>query len=275
MAAVGVGYDLGASTYSPAGRVFQVEYAGKAVENSGTVIGIRCQDGVVMGVEKLVRNKMLVTSSYRRIFTTSTNSGIAVAGLLPDGRQLVNKARDEASSYKNNFGIGIPGRVLSQRVALYVHAYTEYYWLRPFGVSALLGVYDESTLGPQLYCVDPSGECLRYYGIAVGKGSQGAKVQLEKINFDTITCKEAVIKISEIIYQLHDEVKDKPFELELSWVCDESQKKHELVPKALLDQAIAAGVQAAEDDDSDDEDDDDDDDMVDKTDKSKQDKDKA
>eukprot|EP01083_Nonionella_stella_P131653 400127_1 len=260
MAAVGVGYDLGASTYSPAGRVFQVEYAGKAVENSGTVIGIRCQDGVVMGVEKLVRNKMLVTSSYRRIFTTSTNSGIAVAGLLPDGRQLVNKARDEASSYKNNFGIGIPGRVLSQRVALYVHAYTEYYWLRPFGVSALLGVYDESTLGPQLYCVDPSGECLRYYGIAVGKGSQGAKVQLEKINFDTITCKEAVIKISEIIYQLHDEVKDKPFELELSWVCDESQKKHELVPKALLDQAIAAGVQAAEDDDSDDEDDDDDDD---------------
>merc|ERR1719516_751671 len=166
MASVGVGYDLGSSTYSPAGRVFQVEYAGKAVQNSGAVIGIRCTDGVVLGVEKLIRNKMLVTKSYRRIFTTSMNSGLAIGGLLPDGRQLVNRARDEASSYKSNFGIAIPGSVLSRRVAMYVHAYTEYWHLRPFGVSSLLAVYDDSDLGPQLYCVEPSGESLRYYGVA-------------------------------------------------------------------------------------------------------------
>eukprot|EP00486_Rosalina_sp_Unknown_P000112 CAMPEP_0201566176 /NCGR_PEP_ID=MMETSP0190_2-20130828/5762_1 /ASSEMBLY_ACC=CAM_ASM_000263 /TAXON_ID=37353 /ORGANISM="Rosalina sp." /LENGTH=265 /DNA_ID=CAMNT_0047984517 /DNA_START=75 /DNA_END=872 /DNA_ORIENTATION=- len=258
MASVGVGYDLGASTYSPAGRVFQVEYAGKAVDNSGTVIGIRCQDGVVLGVEKLIRNKMLVTNSYRRIFTTSMSSGLAIGGLLPDGRQLVNRARDEASSYKSNFGISIPGKVLSQRIALYVHAYTEYWHLRPFGVSSLLGVYDDSDLGAQLYMIEPSGECLRYFGIAVGKGSQQARVQLEKLNFDTITAKEGAIKIAEIIYQLHDEVKDKPFELELSWICDASNKKHQFVPKELLDEAIAAGKKAAEDDDSEDEDDDDD-----------------
>eukprot|EP00484_Ammonia_sp_Unknown_P030346 CAMPEP_0197035746 /NCGR_PEP_ID=MMETSP1384-20130603/13452_1 /TAXON_ID=29189 /ORGANISM="Ammonia sp." /LENGTH=264 /DNA_ID=CAMNT_0042465843 /DNA_START=68 /DNA_END=862 /DNA_ORIENTATION=- len=256
MASVGVGYDLGSSTYSPAGRVFQVEYAAKAVDSSGTVIGIRCQDGVVMGVEKLIRNKMLVTNSYRRIFTTSNNSGLAIGGLLPDGRQLVNRAREEASSYKSNFGIPIPGKVLSQRVALYVHAYTEYWHLRPFGVSSLLGVYDDSELGAQLYCIEPSGECLRYYGIAVGKGSQQARVQLEKLNFDTITCKEAAIKIAEIIYQLHDEVKDKPFELEMSWICDASQKKHQFVPQDILDQAKAAGAKAAEDEDSDDEDED-------------------
>merc|ERR1711994_664734 len=106
--------------------------------------------------------------------------------------------------------------------------------------------YDESELGPQLYLIEPSGECLRYFGIAVGKGSQAARVQLEKLNFDTITCKEAVIKIAEIIYQLHDEVKDKPFELEMSWVCDESDRKHQLVPQTVFDEAVAAGVKAAE-----------------------------
>ena len=116
-----------------------------------------------------------------------------------------------------------------------------------------MAVYDDSDLGPQLYCVEPSGECLRYFGIAVGKGSQSARVQLEKLNFDTITCKEAAIKIAEIIYQLHDEVKDKPFELELSWICDASEKKHQFVPKDILNEAVAAGVKAAEDDDSDDE----------------------
>jgi 20S proteasome subunit alpha 7 len=37
MTAIGTGYDLSASTYSPDGRLFQIEYASKAVENSGFV----------------------------------------------------------------------------------------------------------------------------------------------------------------------------------------------------------------------------------------------
>ncbi|KAA1413306.1 cytochrome P450, partial [Nocardioides humilatus] len=44
--------------FSPDGRVFQVEYAAKAVENSGTVIGLRGKDGVVFAVEKLITSKL-------------------------------------------------------------------------------------------------------------------------------------------------------------------------------------------------------------------------
>lgn len=78
MAAVGVGYDLGSSTYSPAGRVFQVEYAEKAVKSHGTVIGICCSDGVVLGVEKIIQSKMLVPSSYRRIYSLSKHAGLVM-----------------------------------------------------------------------------------------------------------------------------------------------------------------------------------------------------
>lgn len=53
-------YDLYTTSYSPDGRVFQVEYAAKAVETSGTAVGVRCKDGVVLGFEKLVISKMLV-----------------------------------------------------------------------------------------------------------------------------------------------------------------------------------------------------------------------
>lgn len=31
------------------------------------------------------------------------------------------------------------------------------------------------------------------------------------------------------IYGVHDEAKDKDFELEMSWVCDESNRQHEKV----------------------------------------------
>ena len=37
-----------------------MEYAAKAVESSGTAVGVRCKDGVVLGFEKLVISKMLV-----------------------------------------------------------------------------------------------------------------------------------------------------------------------------------------------------------------------
>lgn len=36
MSSIGTGYDLSVTTFSPDGRVFQIEYAAKAVDNSGS-----------------------------------------------------------------------------------------------------------------------------------------------------------------------------------------------------------------------------------------------
>lgn len=69
-------YDLSASQFSPDGRVFQVEYAIKAVENSGTAMGLRCKDGVVFGVEKLVTSKLYEPSTNKRIYTIDRHIGM-------------------------------------------------------------------------------------------------------------------------------------------------------------------------------------------------------
>ena len=60
MSGIGTGYDLSTTTYSPDGKVFQVDYACKAVDNGGLALGIKCSDGVVLGVEALEVGVVLV-----------------------------------------------------------------------------------------------------------------------------------------------------------------------------------------------------------------------
>lgn len=38
---------------------------------------------------------------------------------------------------------------------------------------------------------------------------------------------------------VHDDAKDRDFELELSWACTESGGKHAFVPKDLFDEAVS------------------------------------
>lgn len=259
MSATGAGYDYSVTTFSPDGRVYQVQYAEKAAEKSGTVLGVCCKDGVVMGLEKSIVSPMLVEGSNRRIFTVDYQTGMATSGMLADARQLVNKAREEAKSYRSFYGDDIPGNVLADRIGGHVHSHTLYWYLRPFGASVVIANYDKAT-GPQLYMVEPAGIVYKYFACAVGKHRQGAKTELEKIDFKTVTCREAVKMIAKIIYKLHDDVKDKDFEMELSWVCDESERKHVLIPKDLAKQAEKEAKEAktaAEMDESDDEEDDD------------------
>nr|WCZ58667.1 proteasome subunit alpha type-3 [Seculamonas ecuadoriensis] len=247
------GYDLSVTTYSPEGRVFQVEYAGKAIDNSGTVVGLRCKDGVVLGVEKFVISKMIVEGSNRRVFNVDRHVGLAAAGLAPDARQVVARARAEASNYRSHFKDDIPGRVLAERLASFLHVSTWYWALRPFGCAVLLATHDVRK-GHALFLVEPSGVMNGYYGCATGKGKQGAKTEIEKLNLSELTCREAVNEIAKIIYRVHDE-KDKDFELELSWLCEENNWVHSLVPEDLRLAAVEAAKAAlAEADESDDED---------------------
>ncbi|KAI7690264.1 hypothetical protein SSS_05147 [Sarcoptes scabiei] len=192
MSAIGTGYDLSASQFSPDGRVFQVEYACKAVENSGTAIALKGKDGVVLAVEKFVTSKLYESGTNRRIFKIDHHITATVAGLLADAQKIISHAREEASSYRSLYGCPIPLKYLKDRVAMYMHAYTLYSALRPFGCSVLFASYD-SFDGPQLFCLDPSGISWGYKGCAVGKNKQAAKTELEKIKFSAMSAR-ALIK---------------------------------------------------------------------------------
>ncbi|XP_055327995.1 proteasome subunit alpha type-3-like [Paramacrobiotus metropolitanus] len=247
MSSIGTGYDLSASQFSPDGRVFQVEYASKAVENSGTVIGMRGKDGIVFAAEKLVITKLHESSANRRIWRIDTNIGMAAAGLIADARKLAEIARKEASDYRNQYGVTIPVKELTKRVSMYIHAYTLYSAVRPFGVNCLIGGYDK-VHGAELYMIEPSGVSWGYYGCTAGKAQQGAKTEIEKLKLVDMTCDEIVKKAAKIIYGVHDSVKDKDFILEMGWCCEQSGGIFEEIPKNITLEAEDLAKKALEED---------------------------
>jgi len=253
MSSIGTGYDLSASQFSPDGRVFQIEYANKAVENSGTCLGIRGKDGVVFACEKIVASKLYEKGANRRIANVDTHVGMAAAGLVTDARQLVEIARDEASAYRSDYGSPIPLPHLISRVSAYMHAYTLYSSIRPFGTTVMLGSWDKQK-GAELYCIEPSGTGYGYWGCAAGKAKSAAKTELEKLKMSELTCEELIKEAAKIIYMVHDEVKDKLFELELSWVTEATQGVHQMVPEGVLAEAERYAKSALEEDSDSDED---------------------
>lgn len=247
MTSIGTGYDLSAAQFSPDGRIFQVEYANKAVEASGTAIGMICSDGVVIAVEKIVTSRLYEPGVNKRIFIIDQHIGMTVAGLLADARHLVNVARDEAANYRSNYGSNIPLKYLTDRLSLYMHSHTLYGAIRPFGVSIILASYENDQ--PKLFSIEPSGVSYGYHTIAVGKASQNAKTELEKVKFKDLKCNELVKEGAKLIYTVHDEIKDKHFELEMGWVGKASDGKFQFVPKNLFDEAEKLAKESLESDD--------------------------
>jgi len=223
--------------------VFQVEYAGKAVDNGGLTVGVRCADGCVIACEKLVPSKLHTPGTNRRVCAVARHAGMGGSGYNPDLKAVRDRARAECAQYKSFYGDAIPAKVLADRMAHYYHLFTLYWSVRPFGCSSVLAVKDFD--GYHLYLLEQNGECAKMKGACVGKGKSAAKTEVEKLNFSEITCAEAVKELARIVYATHD-VKDKEFECELSWICDASDGEFVRVPEDIAEPARAAAKRLAD-----------------------------
>lgn len=261
MASSGSGYDLSASTFSPDGRIFQVEYASKAVEQQGsTIIGICCTEGVVIGTSKAILHKMVVpnTCSYKRIHTIDTHVGMVSTGFVPDARVLVSRAIDEAADYKDQYGVPIPPHVLAERLGLYAHYFTLHGALRPFGAACLTAAYDEELDKHRLFLLEPNGAAYAYQAAATGKNKQAAKTELEKlvkhdVNLSAEQAVKEIVKILTLLHNENSENEGKPLELEVSWITSQTKNQHVPVSVEMIKQAREWANEQLEEEEDDEE----------------------
>jgi len=177
-------YDSSTTTFSPEGRLHQVEYAIEAINNAGTCVGILAKDGIVMASERRITSGLLAPSkTSEKTYKLSSHAACTVAGLTADANILIDQARLRAGRYKYAYQEPIPIEQLVEHVCNYKQAYTQYGGLRPFGVSFLCGGYDEYH-GFQLYQTDPSGNYSGWKATVIGSNNQAGK-SLLKTDYDS------------------------------------------------------------------------------------------
>ena len=164
----GRGYDHGITTFSPDGRLFQVEYARESVKRGTTTAGLKFRDGVVLVCDKRIISRLIIPESIEKVFKVDEHVGVATSGLVADARQLVGRARVEAQINRITYADTIPVDVLVKKICDFKQSFTQYGGARPYGTALLIAGVD--TDGVHLFETDPSGAYQSYHAGAIGKG---------------------------------------------------------------------------------------------------------
>ncbi|KAG5248376.1 proteasome alpha type [Salix suchowensis] len=212
----GAGYDRHITIFSPEGRLFQVEYAFKAVKAASTTsIGVRGSDSICVVTQKKVPDKLLDQTSVTHLFPITKFLGLLATGMTADARNLVQQARNEAAEFRFRYGYEMPVDALARWIADKSQVYTQHAYMRPLDtfieciqyvlwtftpanccwwsysffilksflylfceVAMILGIDEEN--GPQLYKCDPAGHFYGHKATSAGLKEQEAINFLEK-----------------------------------------------------------------------------------------------
>ncbi|KAI9793027.1 MAG: Proteasome subunit alpha type-2 [Piccolia ochrophora] len=216
-------YSFSLTTFSPSGKLVQIEYALNAVNQGVTSLGIKATNGIVLATEKKSSSPLIDPPSLSKVSLVTPNIGMVYSGMGPDYRILVDKARKVShTGYKRIYNEYPPTRILVQDIARVMQEATQSGGVRPYGVSLLIAGWDDGIEpdseekvveggdgdpekahisgktggilkgGPSLYQVDPSGSYFPWKATAIGKSATSAKTFLEKRYTEGLELEDAV-----------------------------------------------------------------------------------
>lgn len=183
-------YSFSLTTFSPSGKLVQIEYALAAVAAGAPSVGMKAVNGVVIATENKQKTLLYEEHMIHKIEPITEHIGMVYSGMGPDYRLLVKRARKMAQQYQLVYHQEIPTAQLVQKVAMLMQEYTQSGGVRPFGVSLLICGWDKGK--PYLFQCDPSGAYFAWKATAMGKNYINGKTFLEKRYSNDLELDDAV-----------------------------------------------------------------------------------
>lgn len=182
------GYDTD-NFFSPDGRIFQIEYARESMMRGSTVVGIVCNDGVLLASEdarsKIDKAGHLLVSPLK-LFKVTEQIMLGFAGLVADAMVVIDRLKEK--ELKNE------DEVLAIIREIY-WSHTTKKDIRPLGAGLLVATYYSR---PRLFEVDPSGSIMEFVAGAIGEGRDHAMTAFQA-DYKKMSIKEAGKLITKVL----------------------------------------------------------------------------
>ena len=110
-------FDKKTNVFDQNGRISQIEYAIKAIKNSGPAMALLYKNGIVLATQKRTASSLLVPPKHGdKIFKIDDHLYVIVSGLTADANYLIEYLRREGQDYFYKFGNHIPIENLVENV---------------------------------------------------------------------------------------------------------------------------------------------------------------
>lgn len=158
------------NTYSPEGRLYQIEYAMKASNLGTTILGVATDDFAVLISEKKTVNPLQKIESIRKHYKIFDHMAFGYSGIAGDARAIADIARSFSLYHQRMYNENVTAESLLKYLCSLALQFGEKdesrkIFSRPFGSSILVVSYEEK---PKLYLLEPSGSYRRYRAKALG-----------------------------------------------------------------------------------------------------------
>jgi len=219
-------YDSRTTTFSPEGRLYQVEYANEAINNTGTTLGVLCKDSVILAGEKKVISKLLDKgTASEKLYIIDDHVVVAVAGITADANILINKLRLSAQRYMFQYQDHVPVEQLVSEMCDVKQGYTQFGGLRPFGVAFMYAGYDDH-FGFQLYRSDPDGVYKGWKANAMGANKSTAESILNEQWKEDMSTQDGLDLIARVLLKAMDSAAPSSETLEIGVLSRKNGKMH-------------------------------------------------
>ena len=233
-------YDRNVNTFSNRGRLYQVEYAMKAVEQGCTTLGIQTKDGVILAAEKKIASKLQIPSSIENIMKIDDHVICTYSGLRSDARALIERARVEAANHWFTFNERMPVEAISLAVCDVCLSFAEKkkkkkeekrVVSRPYGVAMLIAGVDKDGKA-KLFKNDPSGKYVRYRACCIGQGGENGMTTLQGSYNEDMKFEDAVNLAGKVLKENLEQKINKD-NVQISYIKNSEKKIVSLTPDEI------------------------------------------